>query len=83
MTEMRTLEDREPLFLKIEATPEAFFQRCRDLRPAFIAEVFQRFTARILDVVPPRYAADLPRCTRDSPPWCWSMGRGWRPWRGA
>lgn len=54
-----SLEDREPLFPKIEATPEAFFQRCRDLRPAFFAEVFQRFTARILDVVPPRYAADL------------------------
>ncbi|MGH9661392.1 MAG: hypothetical protein ACRD96_22790, partial [Bryobacteraceae bacterium] len=50
-----SLEDREPLFPKIEATPEAFFQRCRDLRPAFFAEVFQRFTARILDVVPPRY----------------------------
>ncbi len=54
-----SLEGREPLFPKIVATPEAFFQRCRDLRPAFFTEVFERFTTRILDVVPPRYAADL------------------------
>ena len=54
-----SLEDREPLFPKIPATPEAFFQRCRDLRPAFFAEVFARFTARLLDATPPRYAADL------------------------
>ena len=33
-------DEREPLFPRIEATPEAFFQRCRDLRPAFFAEVF-------------------------------------------
>jgi len=52
-------EGREPLFPKIQATPEAFFQRCRDLRPAFFAEVFQQFTTRVADAVPPRYAADL------------------------
>ena len=52
-------EDREPLFPRIEATPEAFFQRCRDLRPAFFAEVFRRFTARLVDAVPPRYAAEV------------------------
>ena len=52
-------DEREPLFPRIEATPEAFFQRCRDLRPAFFAEVFQRFTARLIDAVPPRYAAEL------------------------
>lgn len=54
-----SLEGREPLFPKIQATPEAFFQRCRDLRPAFFVEVFERFTARLVDVAPPRYAADL------------------------
>lgn len=54
-----SLEGREPLFPRIQATPEAFFQRCRDLRPAFFTEVFARFTARLVDVVPPRYAADL------------------------
>ena len=43
----------------MRATPEAFFQRCRDLRPAFFAEVFTRFTARVLTAVPPRYAAEM------------------------
>jgi DDE family transposase len=51
--------DREPLYPRIEATPEAFFQRCRDLRPAFFAEVFARFTARLVVDVPARYAAPL------------------------
>src|ERR1700675_1349139 len=36
------LDGREPLFPRIKATPAAFFQRCRDLRPEFFAEVFQR-----------------------------------------
>lgn len=34
--------DREPLFPHVPASPEAFFQRCRDLQPAF----FERRTAR-------------------------------------
>lgn len=54
-----TLEGSEPLFPLVEATPEAFFQRCRDLRATFFAEVFTRFTARLLTTVPARYAADL------------------------
>jgi hypothetical protein len=53
------LEVREPLFPRVPATPEAFFQRCRDLRPAFFVEVFERFTARVLTAVPPRYAAEM------------------------
>ena len=53
------LEQREPLFPPVAATPEAFFQRCRDLRPAFFVEVFERFTARVLTAVPPRYAAEM------------------------
>jgi hypothetical protein len=53
------LDGREPPFPQVEATPEAFFQRCRDLRPAFFAEVFRRFTARLVDAVPPRYAAEV------------------------
>jgi len=51
--------DREPLYPRVEATPEAFFQRCRDLRPAFFAEVFERFTAQLVAQVPARYAAPL------------------------
>src|SRR2546428_1587669 len=54
-----SLEGRDPTFPRIEASPEAFFQRCRDLRPAFFAEVFQRFTARLVTAVPPRYAAEV------------------------
>jgi hypothetical protein len=54
-----TLEGSEPLFPLVEATPEAFFQRCRDLRPAFFAAIFARFTARLLRAVPPRYATEV------------------------
>src|SRR5438046_7050232 len=54
-----SLEGRDPTFPRIEASPEAFFQRCRDLRPAFFAEVFQRFTARVVPAAPPRSAAEI------------------------
>src|SRR5713226_8128490 len=54
-----SLEGRDPSFPRIVASPEAFFQRCRDLRPAFFAEVFRRFTARLITAVPPRYATEL------------------------
>jgi hypothetical protein len=54
-----TLEGSEPLFPLVQATPEAFFQRCRSLRSAFFAELFARFTTRLLAATPPRYAADL------------------------
>ena len=55
---VETVDQREPLFPRIVATPEAFFQRCRDLRPAFFAEIFRQFTARLV-AVPPRYAAGV------------------------
>src|ERR671919_472503 len=54
-----SLEGRDPTYPRVEASPEAFFQRCRDLRPAFFAEVFQRFTARLVAAVPPRYAVEV------------------------
>ena len=54
-----TVDQREPMFPRIVATPEAFFQRCRDLRPAFFAEVFRRFTVCLVEAVPPRYAAGV------------------------
>jgi hypothetical protein len=54
-----SLEGRDPTYPRVQASPEAFFQRCRDLRPAFFAEVFQRFTARLVTAVPPRYAAEV------------------------
>ena len=49
----------DPLFPQVAASPEAFFQRCRDLRPAFFREVFARFTAQLLAAAPVRYRADL------------------------
>jgi hypothetical protein len=54
-----TLEGSEPLFPRVQASPEAFFQRCQALRPAFFAEVFTRVTTRLLAATPPRYAQDL------------------------
>jgi hypothetical protein len=54
-----SVEGRDPAYPRVEASPEAFFQRCRDLRPVFFAEVFQRFTTRLVTAVPPRYAAEV------------------------
>jgi hypothetical protein len=53
------LDQRDLLFPRVAASPEAFFQRCRDLRPAFFAEVFTRVTGRLLRLRPPRYAPAL------------------------
>jgi hypothetical protein len=61
-----SLEGRDPVYPRVEASPEAFFQRCRDLRPAFFAEVSQRFTARI----------PMPSPCR-SPIGSWSQGNRW------
>jgi hypothetical protein len=52
-------DNRDSVYPAVAATPEAFFQRCQTLRPAFFAEVFRRFTAAMLAAVPPRYATDL------------------------
>ena len=54
-----TLEGSEPLFPLVQASPEAFFQRCQTFRPAFFAAVFTRFTAQLLVAVPPRFAPAL------------------------
>jgi hypothetical protein len=54
-----TLEGSEPLFPLVQATPEAFFQRCQTLRPVFFAAIFTRFTAGLLTTTPARYAQDL------------------------
>jgi len=54
-----TLEGSEPLFPLVQASPEAFFQRCQTLRPVFFAEIFAQFTARLLRACPARYAQEL------------------------
>ena len=66
-----TLDGREPLAPRIQASPEAFFQRCRDLRPAFFADVFRRFIARLLQGGSPRATLrPPPPCKRASPRSC-------------
>lgn len=54
-------EEGDSVFPAVPVTPEAVFQRWRDLRPAFLAEVFRRFAARVLTAVPLRYTAELAR----------------------
>lgn len=51
-----SVERRDVLFPQVDASPAAFFQRCRDLRPAFFAEIFRLFTARLLERAARRYA---------------------------
>src|SRR3989442_7943297 len=52
-----SLEGRDPTFPPIEAGPETFFHRCRDLRPAFFSEGFQPFTTPPVTAGPPRHPA--------------------------
>src|SRR5437899_12212840 len=56
---VESLEGRDPTYPRIEASPEAFFQRCRDPRPPYVADVSQRFTPRLVPAAPPRCAADV------------------------
>lgn len=57
LSEMR--EGREPLVPRIQATDEAFFQRCRDLTWKFFREGFCRFLERLVGFVKPRFCAPL------------------------
>jgi len=43
----------------LEATEEAFFQRCRDLSSKFFAELYRRFLARVLPEALPDYEGEL------------------------
>jgi len=52
-------EGRQLLAPRIKASPEAFFQRCRDLSWKFFAEVFRRFIESLLKITPPRFCAKL------------------------
>ena len=57
LAEMRI--GREPWVPRIQATDEAFFQRCRDLSWKFFQEVFRRFLERLVECAQPRYVASL------------------------
>jgi len=48
--------------------PKHSFSAVAILRPAFFAEVFQRFTTRLVTAVPPRYAAEVAPVRARSPP---------------
>jgi hypothetical protein len=52
-------EGREPLVPRVKASPEAFFERCRDLSSEFFAEVFRRFVGNLEESVPPRFCSEL------------------------
>jgi hypothetical protein len=52
-------EGSEPLVPRIQSTPEAFFQRCRDLSWKFFAEVFRRFVQALLPDAPARFCRPL------------------------
>lgn len=52
-------EGRELLVPRIKASPEAFFERCRDLRWKFFAEVFRRFVEGLVGSVPPRFCSKM------------------------
>src|SRR3989442_2088361 len=54
-----SLEGRDPTYPRVEASPEAFFQHCRHLGPAFFSAVFPPFTARLLTPVPSTYTAEV------------------------
>ena len=46
-------------FPLVEASPQAFFSRCKDLRWEFFRDLFEAFTARVLAKETPRFAEDL------------------------
>lgn len=52
-------EGRDLLVPRIHASPEAFFQRCRNLSWRFFADVFRRFVAVVVEHETPRYCAKL------------------------
>jgi hypothetical protein len=49
----------DALFPNVDASPEAFFQKCRHLHWHFFAEIYRSFTQRILPEAPLAYAGPL------------------------
>jgi hypothetical protein len=50
---------RDPFWPPVEASPQAFFSRCKDLRWEFFRDVYEAFVAKVLQAEPPAYARDL------------------------
>lgn len=62
----------DPLIPEVQATPEAFFEKCRDFRPEFFAELFMAVGPKMLEEAAAVYAhrvADL----REHFPEIWVM----------
>jgi hypothetical protein len=53
-----------PLFPKVDAAPEAFFQKVQRLRPAFFRKLFEGFTQKVLPLFAPRFADTLPEASK-------------------
>lgn len=47
------------LFPVVEATPEAFFQRCRKLKDAFFSSVYETFIGSLMPEAPSTYCEEL------------------------
>ncbi len=52
-------EGKDEIWPVVSASPEAFFQKCRDLHWRFFSEVFAAFVRRVVPEVEPLYAAEL------------------------
>jgi hypothetical protein len=57
----------DPVTPAVESTPEAFFLRCQQFHFAFFAELYRRFTRRILRYARPVYLRQLARLRKVFP----------------
>jgi len=62
----------DPMVPRVETTPEAFFQRCRDFSPKFFRELFHRFSTRVAGEYSGGYESGLSRL-RDRFPEVWAV----------
>jgi hypothetical protein len=56
---MESSRGSDRMWPAVQATPEAFFQKCRDFKWTFFFKLYTAFLARILPQAPKTYAADL------------------------
>ena len=62
---------------RVQATPEAFFERCQTLHWRFFATLYEAFVAQVLPQAMPGYAAPTAPCVSTSRRSGSSMGRAW------
>jgi hypothetical protein len=49
-----------PMFPRVDATPEAFFQKVQSVRPVFFQSIFRRFTTQLKVEAPLSFERELP-----------------------